>query len=183
MIGLISLDRKCAGVTDYRTSRDSMRVLKTNDGRIVTGGNVDQGVSQSQPVPELTYKLRTENVGPVQPIILLFVVLISTFAENNVIRLKDLSRILPSAENSIFLGNVPIESRRIIVCRKAERLSSNVCPRRTGIIRNKVRRKTIKNRLYERPIGRIIIRGRRKEPVCRIPFKRQWKVSCEGVGT
>src|SRR5688572_33474012 len=85
MIGLISLDRKCPGVTDDRTARHGMRVLKTNDGRIVTRRNVDQSVSQSQSVPELTDKLGTENVGPVQSEILLFVVLIGTFAENNVV--------------------------------------------------------------------------------------------------
>jgi hypothetical protein len=109
IVGLISLDREVAGTADTRLRRDRSRIEEPNDGRVVTGGDVYQSSSEAEALAELTDRRCRKQVRPSHAKVLLLVVLIGTFAGNDIVSAEPLPRVLPTCGDVVGLTRVPVE--------------------------------------------------------------------------
>ena len=119
---------------------------------------------------------------PGQTKVLLFVVLIGAFANNDVVRDEFLTRVLPTAVTLSLLARVPIESARVIARRKIKSLLPAKDSRSAAGSLGTAFGKTIDDALNKRTICRSVVGRCCLKPVCRIAFRQCEYVAIEIVG-
>src|SRR5262249_12825737 len=126
----------------YDRSRNRT-ATEANDGRAVPGFNAYQRRAQAQPITELANCSGAEQMGPGVAYVLLFVVLLSGFADDDVLVVQNLPRILPAKQHIIRVSPIPVESSRVILQRtiEADTPGESACVAR--VVRHEIGGKTI----------------------------------------
>ena len=134
VVRLVAINRERSGIADDRTHESAG---EANNRSSVTRLDADQRRAQSQTIAELAHGAGRKKMRPGNPQILLLVVLFGRLADDDVLVVEDLTRVLPTSENVIRLPRIPIKPPRIIVQRAVESdLSDEGAVTRRGLIWN-----------------------------------------------
>src|SRR5439155_18520546 len=133
-----------SGIADDRTHQSAG---EANNRGGVTRLDADQRRAQSQTIAEFADSARRKKMRPGYTQILLLVVLFGRLADNNVLVVEDLPRVLPTSENVIGLPRIPINPPGIIVQRTVEsNLSNEGVVARSQLVWHRVCRKASDDR-------------------------------------
>ncbi len=113
--------------------------------------------------------------------VLLFVILIGAFADDDVVGLELLARVLPTRGEGVFLARVPVEPSRVIARRKIKSLLSAKHSRAGRRIVGNSISEAIDNAFDEGTIRRCVVRGRLFEPVGWITLRHSEHIAIEVV--
>src|SRR5215213_3491625 len=118
MVRLPAVDWKLTRVADDRT-RDR-RTGKADDGCVVAPFDAYEGGTQTQTITSFADSSGAEQVCPGETYVLLLIVLLGSFAKNNVFVVEHLSRVLPATSDLIGVERVPVEAAGVILKRSIE---------------------------------------------------------------
>ena len=166
VVGLVTLNRETAGVANDRTG-NRCRIGKPNNGGIIARRNINQSGAEAQPITKFARRARREKMRPGKTDILLFVILVGAFADDDVIRVETLARVLPAGVEAVLLARVPIKPARIITRRKIEALFTYGSANRARVVWHKASGETCQNRGDKGAVSRRVIGRRLYKPSCR----------------